>query len=111
MITLTRSTAGKARPLQKRRDAATLSKLAFCLRVVEFSILSNADGIAASRGEWPSAMDGLLPLLTDDQQASILIEWGASAEVARMNVNVLTLAAWLGISDATLDEIFYIEVP
>ena len=111
MIPLTRTPAGKALPLKKLREKAVLSKMEFCLRVSELSILSNADAVAAARGEWPSAMDALLPLLTDAQKTQILIEWGASAEVSRVNVNVLTLASWLGLTDAQMDALFNIEVP
>lgn len=95
---------------QARLRAPPLSKLQFCLGVVQFGLLTDADAIAAARGEWPSAMDGLLPLLTEAQKTEILIEWGAAREVERMNVNVLTLASWRQIPDETMDALFNIQV-
>lgn len=88
------------------RNTASLPKAEFCRGLIHLGILSTEDAVSASRGNWPVALEGFLSYLTPEQSAQIQIEWATRVQIHRMNIFVLLLASYLGLSDDTVDTLF-----
>lgn len=99
--------------LSSARAGARLTKRQLCLELASRNILSDEDCVAASKGEWPSAMVPFLKQIGDIDPAlkrDAEIEWAGSTYIERMDTNILTFASLLDITPEVADEIFGIEV-
>jgi hypothetical protein len=95
--------------LAAERAAKSMSKVQFLNEVATRGILTDADAIAAAKGEWPTAMASFLDLLTAPQKRDVQIAWSASSQVDRMDTFLLTFASWLlpaAETETTMDAIF-----
>lgn len=93
-------------PMIALREVAAMSRQAFCLALFRAQILTEADAIAAAKGEWPTALDDLLTALPDTEAAEARIVWATSSEIRRLHPLLASIASHMGIDDATLDQIF-----
>jgi hypothetical protein len=93
-------------PLIAWREAAHLSRLEFCMAVVQIGVLTKDQALATIRGDWPAPMLAFLDYLTADQAFNAKMEWEAAASVRRNHTFVLSLGSWLGLSTAQLDALF-----
>lgn len=98
--------------LQATRASASMSKLEFLKGIKSHGILSVADVLMASKGEWPSALVPFLDQLgAADPGAAVdvQIEWASATMIDRMDAKVLTIASVLGVTDSVVDNIFGIQ--
>lgn len=98
--------AKAANALAEARASASVTRREFCLGLARLSILTPEAALASAKGGWPAEMDGFLTYLDADQALEAQIEWAAVATVDRMHPMVLSLASWLSLSDAQVDELF-----
>lgn len=92
--------------LTEWRAGASLSKAAFLKALVGAGILSATDAVAAARGEVPPGFAAIIDAMPEADQVAAQIEWGAVANVTRLNPFINAVAAAAGVSAATLDQIF-----
>ena len=96
--------------LAEARERASIPKARFCMGLVGLGILTPADAIAASRGNWPAAMSDFLGYLTEDQSMMVQIEWASETQIWRNHVFVLSIASFKDIPPDTVDELFGVAV-
>ncbi|MCD9148983.1 hypothetical protein [Pseudophaeobacter flagellatus] len=97
-------------PRDGLRAVASLSRQAFCLALFREGILTEADAIAAARGDWPTALSDVLATLPSDAAAEARIVWATSTEVRRLHPLLAMIATHMGIDDLGLDAIFGLSV-
>lgn len=93
-------------PKPALRAQAVLSRQAFCLALFRAEVLAEADAIAAARGDWPAALEGMLADLAPAAAAEARIVWATSSEVHRSHPLLALIAGHMEIDEAGLDEIF-----
>jgi len=108
-LTITTAEDIAAAKIAEAREAAVITRHAFCMALVDAQILSLPDAVAASKGEWPTSLADFLQYLDERQAADAMIEWATAAMVHRNNPLVLTLASWIGLPDEQVDAMFGIK--
>lgn len=96
----------EAEALAGRRAEAKLSRQAFCLALFRQGMLSEADAIAAAKGDWPASLDDMLAGLSSADAAEARIVWATSTEVRRLHPLLAAIAAHMSVADETLDAMF-----
>lgn len=99
-------TPSPAAQLQEWRERVMIGKADFCLRLVQFGILSASDGVMAAKGDIPVAFAAIASTLPPEAAVEMAIRWAAVANIPRMDPFILSLAAAADIPDAVLDQIF-----
>lgn len=95
-----------AAELANWRKTASLPRRNFCLALFGAGILPKNDAIAAAKGDWPTAFDGFLTGLSEQEQAGAQIEW-ASVQVIRRNHPMIDgLAQLARMTPEQVDAIF-----
>lgn len=98
--------AAEAARLSAWRASATITRAAFLRACISANIITAEVAKDAASGAWPTAFNAFLSGLTDDQVIEAKAAW-ADAKNVRRNSEVLALiAAYQGVSDATLDAMF-----
>lgn len=93
------------------REISTLTRSEFCLGLVSIGLLDASDAIETSKGEWPKSMTSFLSFLDRRQATEAQIEWAGATSINRTHPFVLSLASWLGMEDAQVDDLFGIKLP
>lgn len=104
-----RTPADRAADLAARRARASLSRIDFLLAAVTAGIITQADAIAASRGEIPPGMADLIATMTPDAQFEAQVRWGAATDIARLDPFITGWAQTLGVTDEQLDQLFEVQ--
>lgn len=108
-----RTQSEKDSDLSDLRSRSSLTRRELGLALTRRSIMTQADAILASRGEWPAVLQPFWDDLYDldpGTAGEVLIEWAGSNSISRTDPNILTIASLLEISDADLDEIFNVRL-
>jgi hypothetical protein len=92
--------------LPAQREAAKLSRQAFCLALFRQDLLTETDAIAAAKGDWPSSLDVMLADLPPAAAAEARIVWATSTEIRRLHPLLAAIAAHMSVSDEVLDAMF-----
>jgi len=92
------------------RAKKSISKGDFCKQLINFEVLSSYDGISASKGNWPNAMDEFLEYMSDDQKVSAQIEWSTAQSVERMHWLVLFMISMDVMTETAVDALFTDEM-
>lgn len=96
----------QAANLDKWRSKATLSRRQFCIAAYRAGLLSEADAIAAAKGEWPASFEAALVGLPDNVVTEAKIEWAAVSEILRSAPLLETVRQSAGITEDVLDTMF-----
>lgn len=97
--------------IAETREATTITRRALCMACRDAGLLTNAEAIAAARGDWPQTLVTALDGLTDDQKADAQMEWSDVTTVRRMAPLILLLQWHLDYTDAQVDALFGIGGP
>lgn len=68
-------------PAQEKRNAASMSRKAFCLKLLEMDILPADEASLAARGGWPATFATFTSGLTARRKAEVEIEWSTSMTI------------------------------
>lgn len=104
--------AGYSAPTQtieQIRASTSINRAAFCNGLADAGVITDAEAIAAARGEWLSSFAGFLDYLTEKQRRDAQITWASCVTVQRNHEFVVSLAWWTNLSDAQVDTLFGIE--
>lgn len=98
-------------PLQEKRQAAALSRKAFCLKLLELNILPADEASLAALGGWPATFASFTSGLTEQRKAEIEIDWSTSMTIRYIAPVLQQLALVVSNGDQTqatalLDTIF-----
>lgn len=88
------------------RDAAFLTKEEFLIGVTERGWITPAEKLQAARGNWPDSLSPALVGIPEADAIEAQFQWAIKANIARMNLTVLQMAAFKEITAAQLDELF-----
>jgi hypothetical protein len=91
------------------RAGTAIDRAAFCNGLADFGIITDAEAIAAARGEWPASFAGFLDYLDDKQRRDTQITWASCVTVQRNHEFVVSLAWWTNMTDEQVDALFGIE--
>lgn len=79
--------------LASARAIAFAPREDFCNRCADLGILSDAEAIAAAKGEWPAPMAYFLAYLDAKQQRDAQVAWASCATVQRTHWAVLAMVS------------------
>jgi len=88
------------------RAYTAIDRAAFCNGLADAGVITDAEAIAAARGEWPASFAGFLDYLNATQSRDAQITWASCVTVERMHEFVLLLAWWNDMTDAQVDTLF-----
>jgi hypothetical protein len=88
------------------RADASIDKGDFCKQLIKLEVLSRYDGIEASKGNWPNAMDEFLEYMNSDQKVDAQIDWSTAQSVERMHWLVLFMISMEVMAAADVDVMF-----
>lgn len=88
------------------RATATATRTSFCIAAHTQGILTDAEAIAAARGDWPASLDGALAGLSAEEQVNAKITWAAAQVIRRADDLVQLVAAFLALTPEQLDALF-----
>ena len=88
------------------RASTSIDRSAFCNGLADAGVLTDAEAIAAARGEWPASFAGFLDYLTTTQRRDAQITWASCVTVQRNHEFVVSLAWWTNMTDAQVDALF-----
>lgn len=91
------------------REGATLSRRQFCIAAYRAGLLSEADAIAAAKGEWPASFDFALEGLPTSVVTEAKIEWASVSEIRRTAPLLEIVRASQNVPAETLDTMFGLE--
>ena len=88
------------------RSTATLSRRQFCIAAYRAGLLSEADAVAAAKGEWPASFDAALVGLPTNVITEAKIEWAAVSEIQRSAPLLETVRQSAGATEDVIDTMF-----
>ena len=92
--------------IEEIRAEASIDKGDFCKQLIMLEVLSPSDGIEASKGEWPSAMNEFLEYMDDEQKIDAQIDWSTSQNVGRDHWLVLFMISMEVMTATEVDALF-----
>lgn len=92
--------------VEQIRAGTSIDRSAFCNGLADAGVLTDAEAIAAARGEWPASFAGFLDYLTTTQRRDAQITWASCVTVQRNHEFVVSLAWWTNMTDAQVDALF-----
>ena len=92
--------------LDQIRASTSIDRAAFCNGLADAGVITDAEAIAAARGEWPSSFAGFLDYLNATQSRDAQITWASCVTVQRNHEFVVSLAWWTNMTDAQVDALF-----
>lgn len=102
-----RAEAEAAKPtLPELRAATHLARFDFCAALKAAGVLSDAEAIAGTKGDWPDSFTPFLSGMTDDESTLVQMQWADASEISRVHPMIGPLAALAEISEPQLDAMF-----
>lgn len=95
--------------IEQIRASTSIDRAAFCNGLADAGVITDAEAIAAARGEWPSSFAGFLDYLNAAQSRDAQITWASCVTVQRNHEFVISLAWWTNMTDAQVDTLFGIN--
>lgn len=92
--------------LAERRAACAIPRGTLCTNLLTVGLLSPADAVSASKGNWPDVFAAAISGLSATDQAKAQISWAGAASIPRMHPLILTVQATIGLTDAQVDALF-----
>jgi hypothetical protein len=92
--------------VEEIRAYTAIDRAVFCNGLADAGVITDAEAIAAARGEWPSSFAGFLDYLNTTQSRDAQITWASCVTVERTHEFVLLLAWWKDMTDAQVDTLF-----
>ena len=88
------------------RAHAFLDKAELLLRMTQAGLITQADAIAAAKGEIPPSFTPIVSQWDETEQFAAQVKWAADQQIGRTNPLIVNVAATLGLPDSLLDEIW-----
>ena len=98
--------AAPVQTIEQIRASTSIDRAAFCNGLADAGVITDAEAIAAARGEWPTSFAGFLDYLTTTQRRDAQITWASCVTVQRNHEFVVSLAWWTNMTDAQVDALF-----